>query len=261
MKSSLILTAVLFLAVVSIFGQTRVVRFEDAKTVSFSDRARFDNAVRAMDNSPVASHFAMVRTGGAPGDDVATGIMGVVHTMISQGSLVGLRVRRLDGTTQLEGVSQWNRDLMPGEGFVVKNPGGALFFSNTKQYEMIVVDSNTLTTTMDYISIVTGNGPFVNNAQVGTFAGNTVLRLSLVSSGANVDAVVINGNVVPRNLLAWDSTTGGTFLVDLTKLGVCFGGGDISVTVTMGGQSDTTAFRYPQGLTQTCGGSTSGPKG
>ena len=205
----------------------------------------------------------MVRTAGTVGDDVALGITGIVHTVIPRGSLVGLRVRRFDGTTQVEGVTSWDSDLTPGEGFVVKNPGGALFFSNTKQYEMVVVDQNTLLTTVDYISVVTGNGPFINNAQVGmNNSGETVLRLYLMSDGANVDAVVINGIVVPRNVLSWDSTNG-AFMVNLTKFAVCFGGGDISVTVTRGGQSDTTQFRYPQGMTQTCGGSTntSGGKG
>jgi hypothetical protein len=267
MKSSLILPTVMFLTVVLGFGQQaqerKLVRLEDAKTVDVSTRVRFDNAVRAMDAivTPVptvllASHFAMIRTAGTVGDDVATGIIGIVHTTIPRGSLIGLRVRRFDGTTQVEGVTSWDRDLTPGEGFVVKSPGGGMFFNSTKQYEMVVFDPITLVTTVDYIPVVTGNGPFINGAQVGLFAGNTVLRLYFASNGTNVDAIVINGIIVPPSVLAWDSTNGNTFMVDLTRFAVCFGSGDVSVTVTMGGQSDTTQFRFPQGMTQSCGGPT-----
>jgi hypothetical protein len=255
-------TAVLFLMAVTAFGQgqvrtmpNRVIRFEDARPANASERARFENAARAMavpQQSQTGSHFAMVQTAGTVGDDVATGIMGIVHTTIPAGSLVGLQVRRVDGTTQIEGVTSWDNDLTPGGGLVVKNPGGALFFSSTKQYEMIVVDQNTLVTTTDYISVITGGGPFIRSPAVSFSAitGDAQLRIPLTTDASSVNAVVINGMVVPRSQLSTDPNG---VLINLTQLAVCFGNGDISVTVTRGGQSDTTQFRMPQGMTQSCG--------
>ena len=255
MKSSLILTAVL--TAVTAFGQAqvrpanRVIRFEDARAANTSERARFENAARATavpQQAQLTSHFAMVQVAGTVGDDVALGIWGIIHTAIPAGSLVGLRVRHFDGTTQIEGVGTWDYDLQPGNGFIVKSPGGGLMFSSTKQYEVIVVDANKLVTTTDFISVVTGNGPFIQSPQIVFAQGNTYLQIA-TQGGGQVNAVVINGIVVPAGIF---TTVGNNVIVNLTQFGLCFGGGDISVTVTRDGQSDTTQFRFSQGV-QSCG--------
>ncbi|HEV7423955.1 MAG TPA: hypothetical protein VGO21_02070 [Candidatus Paceibacterota bacterium] len=232
-------------------GGKKLIRLEDAKV---SDRSRFEDALRAHDTTPTqqsyGSKFAMVKTSGTVGDDLSLGITGIIHTVIPRGSLVGLRVRRSDNTTQVEGVATWDDDLLPGTGFIVKSPGGGLFFSSTKQYELVVVDSVTLVTTVDYIPVYSS---VINGSPTLSFSantGNSQLRIPLTSDASSANAVVVGGAVVPGGIF---STGPDGVAVDLIKLGVCFGSGDISVTVVRNGKSDTTSFRFPQGLPQNCG--------
>jgi hypothetical protein len=190
----------------------------------------------------------MVATNGNPWNDTALNLTAVIHTRIPARSLMGLRIRRYDGTTYLDGVAQWDRDIEVGESFGLKSPGGGTFFSNSKQYEFIVVDSNTLQTTVDSIPIFTGRGSLiVSTPEIVNLVApstqkvqTTLLRLNV--RGGGVSAVVIGGNVVPSKALSSD--TSGFTIVNLNVSGLCFGDGDVSVTVVRNGESDTTSVRF-----------------
>lgn len=273
-RSSLTLLAMLFLTVSAVLAQVRpatpnngrTIRLEDAREATAPELARFEDALGAHDGElqkAVASHFVLVRTAGTIFNNPSLGIWGVIHTTIPAGSLVGLRTRKYNNVThsytfQTEGVGTWDEDLLAGSSFIVKEPGGSLMFNTMKQYEVVVVYSGT--TTVDYIPAISG-GSFISNSPTFSFSpltGDALLQITTLDDG-RTDAVVINGMVVPANAL---TTVGSSVVVDLTKFNLCFGLGDISVTVVKGGKSDTTQFRYPQGVTQTCGGnSPDAPKG
>jgi hypothetical protein len=146
------------------------------------------------------------------------------------------------------------QDAEPGSGLTVKMPGGYMFFDSTKQYELIVVDPNTLATTVDYISVMTGNGPFIQGspqivATLNPFGGITLQIQVNRNDNESIDSVVLGGTIVPREVF---SVVQGILEINLSKLSICFGNGDLLVTVVKGGQSDTTTVRLPE-LQLSCG--------
>ncbi len=245
-----------------------VVRMEDAKPANESDRVRFDNALATFDASTgvrmhanavptkggrkeVTSHFAMVLTTGHVYDTSSLGIKAVVHTVIPRGSIVGLRIRYSSLSSKVEGTSVWDYDLLPGEVLNVKIPGGELLFESTKQYELVVLDSRTLTTTVDLISYYTGSGQFIDGSPKLSYSPKTgymVMNIS-VNDNAQIDSVVIDGGVVP---LEATYPNGSGITIELNRIDFCFGGDVLVTVVKIGGESDTVPFRMPSGPPRVC---------
>ncbi|MEI6659902.1 MAG: hypothetical protein WCK91_00580 [bacterium] len=219
------------------------------KKAAAHEKARFENAVRSFDALALvvkptqsASHVAMVVNAGVVYDDWSLGIMAIAHRVIPAGSLIGLRIRKDDGTTSLEGVQKWDQDVAVGVGIGIKFPGGGtLFGGGSKQYELVIVDSKTLETTVDYVPAF-GESVIKSSPTLGAAAGSTYMQVPLMdSSSTSVDAVIIGGSVIPADSFSLEN---GRVLVNLTKSKRCFGGGDVSVTIVRGGKSDTTSTRF-----------------
>lgn len=244
-KKTAVLVVMFLTAVAGLVAQVPTRMVPAGKPAASFERARMQNALRASDvtvkpTSANASHVAMVVTAGVPYDDWSLSIVAIAHRTIPAGSLIGLRIRRDDGTTYLDGVQKWDDDITPGQAFSVKSPGGGTFFGSTKQYEFIVVDSKTLETTVDYVPVFEGN-VIQSSPSIGSGTGSRYLIVPLTDAGGSVvNAVVVGGNVVD----SFFTDSYGRAVVNLTKAGLCFGDGDVSVTIVRGGKSDTTTFRF-----------------
>ncbi len=246
----------------------RIVRMEDVVPPTAEQLMKFEGAIGTQQfntgvaqNAPIqarGSKVAMVLVAGTPSDNVAVGINAIVHTRIPANSIFGLQVLKWgsDGkiVTNLEGVQVWNRDVLPGEVFNIKLPGGGMLFETTKQYELIIVDGVTLDKTVDFIPAITGNPPIIQKSpQVASLPTGPVIQVDVTNGGAPVDAVVMNGIVFTSTAFrsTFSATTGNeTLLIGLFEN--CLGG-EVRLTVVRSGQSDTTVFRFPEGTPQNCG--------
>lgn len=255
-------------------AQGRTLLAENGRKVNSSEFAQLKSALEIYDMASrtalggtmvptvgVASKAAMISTGSVWQDNTLA-IKAVVHTQISANSVLALRVRRYEAT-YIEWTTVWGSDMFPGDTVEIKKAGGGSFIDTTKQYEFVVFNPNTGLTSVDFVPVITGNGPFISGSPTtGAAAGSTYLVFNLQAvPGDQINAVVVSGVVLPRGAYNWSPAQAGTgnnlgsLSVNLASSGVCFdNAGDVSITIVKEGQSDTTSFRVSPMPQWSCGG-------